>query len=277
MKTLRISMAYVFLLLSVCLCIDTADMSLTHGHNSSYFENIKTKQKKEQLQIHIIAHSHDDVGWLKTPDQYYTGDENKIQHAWVQRILDSVYKELMNDKKRRFTYVEIAFFERWWRNQTDQVRDDIRMLIKENRFVFVNGGWSMSDEATVHYEDFINNMKAGHDFLKEEFGYKPTIGWHIDPFGHHSAAAALFAEMGFNAWFFARMDHEDKERRMNNTELEFIWRPFVDSLGARAEIFSHMMYNHYKSPPTFWFDENWRDPPIIKMVNSYFMFNLTFL
>ena len=51
----------------------------------------------------------------------------------------------------------------------------------------------MSDEATVHYEDFIENMRAGHRFLKEEFDYVPNIGWHIDPFGHHSASAALFA------------------------------------------------------------------------------------
>ena len=157
----------------------------------------------------------------------------------------------MNDDKKKFTYVEIAFFERWWRNQTDQVKDDIRMLIKNDRFAFVNGGWSMSDEATVHYEDFINNMKAGHDFLKEEFGYKPTIGWHIDPFGHHSAAAALFAQMGFNAFFLGRIDEVDKIRRVNNSEMEWIWRPFNDSLGSRAEIFTHMMYHQYQPPPSF--------------------------
>lgn len=27
----------------------------------------------EQLYVHLIAHTHDDVGWLKTVDQYYSG------------------------------------------------------------------------------------------------------------------------------------------------------------------------------------------------------------
>ena len=105
----------------------------------------------------------------------------------------------MNDPNKKFTYVEMAFFEKWWTLQPDQVKNNVRMLVKNNRLVFVNAGWSMSDEATVHYEDFLNNMKAGHDFLKAELDFKPTIGWHIDTFGHHSATAALFAEMGFNA------------------------------------------------------------------------------
>jgi hypothetical protein len=29
--------------------------------------------------------------------------------------------------------------------------------------------------------------------------------------------------MGFDAFFFARLDHDDKNRRVNEKELEFIW------------------------------------------------------
>ena len=169
----------------------------------------------------------------------------------------------MKDSNKKFTYVEMAFFQKWWLEQTDEVKQNVKMLVDQKRLQFVNAGWSMSDEANVHYEDFINNMKAGHDFLKAELGYRPTIGWHIDPFGHHSASAALFAEMGFNAWFFARMDQSDKAKRVDNKELEFLWRPFNETLGARAEIFTHMMYNHYSAPPGFCFDEGCSDTPIV--------------
>lgn len=35
----------------------------------------------------------------------------------------------------------------------------------------------MHDEAGTHYEDQINNMMYGHEFLAEEFGVTPRIGW----------------------------------------------------------------------------------------------------
>ena len=52
----------------------------------------------------------------------------------------------------------------------------------------------MNDEAWPYYTQIIENMMIGHKFLKEEFGVSTNIGWHVDPFGHSSANAALFAD-----------------------------------------------------------------------------------
>ena len=64
----------------------------------------------------------------------------------------------------------------------------------------------MHDEACPIYEDMINNMMVGQQWVLEEFGVKPAIGWQIDPFGHSNANARLYYEMGFDAMFFARAD-----------------------------------------------------------------------
>lgn len=32
-----------------------------------------------KLNVHLVAHTHDDVGWLKTIDEYYVGANNSIQ------------------------------------------------------------------------------------------------------------------------------------------------------------------------------------------------------
>ncbi|KAF8400067.1 hypothetical protein HHK36_015942 [Tetracentron sinense] len=61
-----------------------------------------------KLNVHLVPHTHDDVGWLKTIDQYYVGSNNFDQGACVQDILDSVVSALLADKNRKFIYVEQA-------------------------------------------------------------------------------------------------------------------------------------------------------------------------
>ena len=49
----------------------------------------------------------------------------------------------------RFIYVEVAFFNKWWVEQTDERKDLVKQLVNEGRLEFINGGWCMNDEATT--------------------------------------------------------------------------------------------------------------------------------
>jgi len=62
--------------------------------------------------------------------------------------------------------------------------------------------------------------------LNDTFGScaRPRIGWQIDPFGHSREQASLFAQMGFDGMLFGRIDYQDKEKRLNNKMMEFIWK-----------------------------------------------------
>jgi len=111
----------------------------------------------------------------------------------------------------------------------------------------------MHDEAGPHYEDMLENMIKGQQFLWETFQVKPRIGWQIDPFGHSNANARLFAEMGFDAVFFARIDFQDKQKRLKEKSMEFLWRPFFKHLGKSSQILAHTMLD-YCSPNYFGFD-----------------------
>lgn len=64
--------------------------------------------------MHLITHTHDDVGWLKTADEYYSGASQDITVAEVHLILSTVVDELLADPSKVFTYVEMKFFSMWW-------------------------------------------------------------------------------------------------------------------------------------------------------------------
>lgn len=134
---------------------------------------------------------------------------------------------LTQNETLKFTYVEMGFFKMWYDEQTSEKREDVKRLIKNKQLEIVNGGWSANDEASPHFDDIINNMMVGHQFLEKEFGVKPEIGWDLDTFGHSDTNTRLFAEMGFEAMFFSRLDHNDKDWRSKkkNKAMTFLWRP----------------------------------------------------
>ncbi|XP_071830046.1 lysosomal alpha-mannosidase-like isoform X3 [Apostichopus japonicus] len=219
--------------------------------------------KPDRLNVHIVPHTHDDVGWLKTVDQYFYGANNSIQHAGVQYIIDSVVSELDKDPKRRFIYVEMAFFERWWREQNDATKEKVTGYVNEGRLEFINGGWSMNDEACTHYSSIIDQMTLGHRFLKDTFGKCgiPKIAWHIDPFGHSREQASLFAQMAFDGFLYGRISYLNRGIRIAERRQEIVWRA-NPSLGKDADIFSGLLFLQYAPPLSFCYDVKCNDPPI---------------
>jgi hypothetical protein len=228
-----------------------------------FFLGISSRATDQVINVHIVPHTHDDVGWLKTLDQYFYGANNSIQHAKVQFILDSVLLELEKNPDRKFIYVEQAFFWRWWREQDDDTRSRMKTLVSNGQFEFINGGWCMHDEATTHYVAMVDQTTLGHRFLKETFGIHPKIGWQIDPFGHSSTQAALLsAEVGFEGLYFARIDYQDYNYRQASRTLEMIWRA-SPSLGSDAQVFTGAFQTYNYNPPNgFCFDLFCEDDPI---------------
>ena len=114
--------------------------------------------------------------------------------------------------------------------------------MKSKVLEFNLGGWCMNDEAAPTYHAAVNQMTLGHQFILREFGEdaRPTVGWHVDPFGHGAGTASLWADMGFDAFGLNRIDDREKEQRKERQTLEFIWRG-SDTLGAKSQLFAHVL------------------------------------
>lgn len=199
-----------------------------------------------KLNVHLVPHTHDDVGWLKTVDQYYYGANNTIWKAGVQYILDSVVQALVRNKERKFIYVETAFFSKWWLEQDVATQEIVQELVRTGQLEFISGGWCMNDEATTHYSSIIDQMTLGLRFLNDTFGHcaTPRVAWQIDPFGHSREQANLFAQMNYDGLFFSRIDFQDRTFRETRKTMEHIWHG-SDDLGTSADLFTSVISPGY--------------------------------
>ena len=137
--------------------------------------------------------------------------------------------------------METGFFWPWWNEQSENTKATVRQLISEGRLEIAGGGWSMADEGASHYSAFVDNTAIGLNYMKDALGLQPflniplsmitifypvglcatpRVAWQIDPFGHSREEASLFAQMGLDAVFFARIDVRDKNQRKDDGTLE---------------------------------------------------------
>lgn len=197
----------------------------------------------------MIPHSHCDAGWLKTFDRYYYDE--------VSKILTTVTEALKAKPYRKFGWVEVAFLEKWWNDQSPAVKQDFKNLYKNGQIEFLMGGWVSNDEATVTYMQCINQMTEGHRFLIREFGEDaiPRIGWQIDPFGLSQVTATMFSQMCFDANAAWRVGGTNRRDYVEQKRLEFIWRG-SDSLGPSSDLLLHLLPWSYAVSILFHFPQN---------------------
>ena len=95
-------------------------------------ENLSETQKliervgDRKITVHINPHSHDDVGWVKTVDQYFSGSNQYVTKGNVNMTITSVIEELEKDPQKTFSFVEMKFFTMWWKYQTDDKKNSVR-------------------------------------------------------------------------------------------------------------------------------------------------------
>ncbi|CAK9296984.1 unnamed protein product [Gordionus sp. m RMFG-2023] len=250
-----------------------------------YCSNCSYKKKcnlgePDMINVHIVAHTHDDAGWLKNVDEYYIGSKKFIDKAGVQYIIDSVLKSLDENPDRKFSYVEGSFMQRWLSRHEFQ-RHQIQRFVDNGQLEILSGGWVMNDEACSHYNDIINQMTLGLKMYKDTFGDCgiPKTGWQIDPFGHSAAQADIFAKLGFDGTFFGRISDDFKDTKSSERGLEFLWHPlpnFAEMYTSTAQsindttsksttpsdMFISILDNLYQPPAGFCFDILCDDDPI---------------
>jgi hypothetical protein len=200
--------------------------------------------KEGPLKIFVLPHSHCDPGWIKTFDEYF--------QQQTKNILTSVVTALSRNPLRKFIWAEISYFEWWWQEQSEEIRDTTRGLLKSGQLEFVTGGWVQTDEANSQLYAMEIQLQEGHDWIRKTFGkeYIPRYGWSIDPFGYSPTMAYLLKKYGFEGMLIQRVHYAIKKELAKRQHLEFMWRQTWDPSG-KHDIFTHVMpFYSYDIPHT---------------------------
>ena len=72
------------------------DYTKIHNHKNLN-KNARDYKTGGIITVHVCPHSHDDVGWLKTVDQYFYGEKNYIQKTNVNVEYSSVMAALLDN------------------------------------------------------------------------------------------------------------------------------------------------------------------------------------
>eukprot|EP00762_Andalucia_godoyi_P007178 ANDGO_08105.mRNA.1 Alpha-mannosidase B len=205
------------------------------------------------LTVHLIPHSHCDVGYRTTASAYA---------VLVDQILRSVTSDLMENPLHKFNWVEIYYLQHWWQTTTDEFRSDFASLVKQGRIELILSGYVMQDEAITYYAADIDQMTVGHQWVLQTFGVTPKYGWQIDPFGASLFTPTLWSKAGFKAMVLNRMNYYTKDALKANQTLEFWWTP--DASRPQETVFAHVLDSHYIPPDGFDWEFNlpFENPPI---------------
>lgn len=179
------------------------------------YEMLHMDNKRPELKVIVVPHSHNDPGWLKTYEQYF---ESKTKN-----IINNIVAKLNQYPNMTFIWTEISYLSAWWERSHPTKQKALKKLIKEGRLEITSGGWVMPDEACTHIYALVDQFIEGHNWVKSNLGVSPKTGWSIDPFGHGPTVPYLLDKSGLEGAIIQRIHYAWKQWFANKQIEEFHW------------------------------------------------------
>ncbi|MFL5725826.1 MAG: alpha-mannosidase [Chloroflexota bacterium] len=172
----------------------TDKLSDRDGATTESGESAPRPADRDRPVLHLIGNSHIDPVWLwQWPEGY------QEVRATFRSVLDRMteYPEFI------FTCDSVAYYE--WVEEIDPAMfAEIQQRVAEGRWELVGGWWVEPDCNLPSGEGFVRQALVGQRYFLEKFGKIATVGYNVDPFGHHSMLPQLLRRSGMDSYVFMR-------------------------------------------------------------------------
>ncbi|HSK51537.1 MAG TPA: glycoside hydrolase family 38 C-terminal domain-containing protein [Clostridia bacterium] len=152
-----------------------------------------TRETQERV-LHLIGNSHIDPVWLwQWPEGY-----QEIR-ATFRSALDRMneYPEFI------FTCDSAAYYE-WIEEIDPEMFAEIQARVAEGRWELAGGWWVEPDCNVPSGESFVRQGLISQRYFEAKFGRIATVGYNVDPFGHHAMLPQILAKSGLDSYVFMR-------------------------------------------------------------------------
>ena len=156
--------------------------------------------------IYLVPHSHYDVAWAFTREDYLQINEEILQKA---------VELLKKYPEYKFSWEQI-FPLKVLEERNPRLWSEIKEMTQEGRLEIVDGQYLMPDTMLPCGEVLIREIMVGKRYCKEKFGVDVPVAWCADSFGMNAQLPQIYKKSGYK-WVAFR-------RGVKEIQSEFLWR-----------------------------------------------------
>ena len=177
--------------------------------------------------VYLVPHSHYDVVWAFSKDDYYFINEMILTSA-IEMIKQSEFKFL----------IEQTYLLEMIEQRNPRLFSDIKDAIAAGRIEVADGQYVMPDPMIPAGEVLVREIIFGKRYCKEKFGIDVPVAWAADGFGLNAQMPQIYKKSGYSWLAFRRGLPQTVGYRVS----EFMWQGLDGS-----EILSHWMPLGYRA------------------------------
>lgn len=173
--------------------------------------------------LHFIPHSHMDMGWVQTINEYFESAVSPIHDSLMEALKKSPASPRL---RRKFVLNDLMFLRMWLNSDAKTAAQKTRMVqefLQQGVLELVGAGMVMPDSACPHYEDMITNFFSGITFTETNFSTRSQVAFQLDSFGQTHALFYIASLFGMHDAVFHRIPHNLRDRLKKADQFEFQW------------------------------------------------------